>query len=111
MNKSKPEERRSLSRVPLDEPCFVNLSVIGGGSYKVMISNVTARGLQADLPANIGSEEIPGNARVKISDFPEEMKDLDQISGTVMWVTHGCCGVQFSQELDDGHFLAFLDSL
>lgn len=111
MPDNKQNDRRSLTRVELDTPYFARLSVIGGDSYKVMLSNISGRGLQAELPASVGSGEVPGNARVEISEFPEGLEHLNQISGTVVWVTDGYCGVQFEQELEDDHFVEFLEHL
>ena len=105
------DDRRALTRVALDTPYFVRLSVIGGDSYKVILSNINARGIQAELPTGVGSEEVPGNARVEINDFPQDLEYLNQISGTVMWVTDGYCGVQFEQELEDDNFVEFLEHL
>lgn len=104
-------ERRSLSRVDLDSPCFVNLFVVGGDIHKVLIGNISAHGMQAELPAGVGSEEVPGNARVEISSFPPGLEHLNQISGTVVWVTDGHCGIQFAEELDDENFSEFLAKL
>lgn len=110
MNDKSIEERRHHPRVPLDTPYFISLTVIGGDSYKVMLSNLSAKGLQADLPADLGPEEIPGNSKVEMSNFPKEMEHLNHIAGTVVWVTDGYCGIQFDQELEDEGFLAFLES-
>lgn len=104
------EERRSHARVPLDTPHFIVLTVIGGDSHKVMLNNLSATGLQVDLPADLGPEEIPGNSKVEMSEFPNKLEYLNHISGTVVWVTEGYCGVQFDQELDDDAFAEFLES-
>ena len=105
------KDRRTFTRVALDTPYFVRISVIGGDSYKVILSNISARGIQAELPVSVGSGEVPGNARVEISEFPDDLKYLNQISGTVMWVTDGHCGIQFEQELEDDNFVDFLEHL
>lgn len=111
MNKEIIDERRSLCRVELDTPYFARLSVIGGGSHRVMLSNISARGLQAELPTEVGPEDIPGNARVELSEFPGGLEQLNRLSGTVTWVTQGHCGVQFERELEDANFLEFLGNL
>lgn len=104
-------ERRSMDRVDLDTPYFISISVIGGETYKVMLTNLSAKGLQADLPLNTGADEIPGNSKVAISNFPEGMEYLNHMHGTVVWITLGCCGIQFDNELEDECFVEFLEHL
>lgn len=111
MNKESIDERRSLCRVELDTPYFARLSIIGGGSHRVMLSNISARGLQAELPTEVGPEDIPGNAKVELHEFPDGMEHLNRLSGTVAWVTPGHCGIQFEQDLEDANFLELLGNL
>lgn len=111
MTDKKLDERRARARVPLDTPYFVKLAIIGGDVYKVMLSNLSAKGLQVDLPAGVGPAQIPGNSKVEISDFPPELEQLNHVAGSIIWVTEGFCGVQFDRELEDDNFLAFLENL
>lgn len=90
-------------QVEMNSPHFITLSVLGGATYNVSLTNVSLNGLQINLPPQVGPAEIPGSSKVELSGFPDDMDDLNHTLGTVIWITDGCCGVRFDSNLEGLH--------